>query len=458
MSDEVKTRVSIEGADQAVSDVTRLVETEKKRTDATRAATEETQKATKAVEQASKAQKEQSESTAEMVGEWIKFVGIGQSIIAVFEGIRDRAKEAVEQAMRLADVTNGLATNVGGRLSDELVGEINTVAQQTGIGVTGRNALIEAMGAATDARDMTPEQQKTLIQELAVLDSATGLRGKQGFNTLNAISSVFKLSDDSAVSILTGMANQGFGPDVVQNAVEKGRDTRFLLLMSAARQNLDPGTIGRQFQGLMTSLDRRGDDGGLAEDLQALGLNDQMSAFDRWSFLVDASNRGEITEGQFSQATGGQSTVALREPFRAAMRTGFGQAGRDVYVDPQKEIQKRFQSPSQRSRAIIETARLKSLVKKESEGVSPAAVQEALLQLEAEDDSFVRFLRAIPGMSTVTDAVITGASQFSTQNEIDKTFKSSVPKAPVIINNYYTNSILNGTDPSKAPDDVKRQD
>ena len=44
-----------------------------------------------------------------------------------------------------------------------------------------------------------------------------------------------------------------------------------------------------------------------------------------------------------------------------------------------------------------------------------------------------------------------------TESPVERRMTDEVGKRPIIINNY-NNSILHGTDPAKAPDDVKRQD
>jgi len=494
LSDEVKTRVSIEGADQAVSDVTRLVETEKKRTDATRAATEETQKATKAAEQHSKAQKQQSDSTAELIAQWTSMLAVGSGVKSLLDDITKRARETVGAMKELAEVSRGLATNVGGKVADKLVNEINVIAAESGMDVAGRNALVEAMGTATDVRDMSEAEQVALARNLGKLDQATGLRGKAGFKPLQTITSRLGVTDEAAVDMLASMVNQGISGDMVQRIVQRGGDARFLGLVSQARGSMDTDDIGRQFDSITNAMMAVDEAGNIKPELEVLGLTNEMKPFDRLQFLTNELASGKINEGQLMQVTGGPQAAPLMNAFRQAMtQPGAVQAATSALTDPQaakREIEKFRQSARQKNRETLNRAELRVQIAKENEGMSAYNMNTALIEKEFDAEGVPTVLRAVTELPAqimtgfFADDESVNESDRANLVEIQKMSGKYIPPptdnmsaggrsvvnafrqrrgqgfgaaGTVIINNY-TNSILNGTDPTKAPAAVKQQD
>ena len=486
--------MSVEGAQQAVGDVTRLVEAEKKLTETTHAATEKTQQAAKAAEQFSKAQKEQSDSVAELIGQWTSMLAVGSALKSMLDDITTRSREAVGAMKELSEVSRGLATNVGGKVADKLLNEINVIAAESGMDVASRNALVDAMGAATDVRDMSDQEAVVLARNLGKLDQATGLRGKAAFKPLQSITSRLGVSDEAAVDMLASMVNQGVSGDMVQRIVQRGGDARFLGLVSQARGSMDTDDIGRQFDSITNAMMGVDEAGNIKPELEALGLTNEMKPFDRLQFLTNALAGGQINEGQFMGATGGPQAAPLINAFRKAMgQPGAVEAATSVLSDPQaaeREIAKFRQSARQRNREKLSRAELRVQVGKENEGMSAFNMNAAMVEKEFDAEGVPTILRAVTEtpakiatgwladdesidesdranlveiqkmsgkyIAPPTDTMSAGGR--SVVNAFRRGRGSGFGAAGTVIINNYTNSILNGTDPALAPADVKRQD
>jgi len=218
----------------------------------------------------------------------------------------------------------GLAVNVGGKRSDELMGEINAIATNNKFNTQGRAQLVEAATALTDFRpDATNDQITATLGNLAMFQRATGVGGQEGFRTINSLQANLGLAEDEAVDVATTLVNSGFEAQTVQQLAERGGNVGgldFMALLLAARgQGLNVAQSGEQVETLIGALTRRGADGGLAPELADLGVNGNMSLTQRLAFLSEGRRSGRVSRGQFERAIGGAQNLKVVAPLQRAL-------------------------------------------------------------------------------------------------------------------------------------------
>ncbi len=375
MGDEVKTRVSIDGADEAIGKIQKLTDAEKKMFEAFDQGSRASDKATAATER-------QEQSLIGATKQMLSYAAAIGAAMTALEALSKRIDESVGKMRGVAELSRGLAANIGGNAADEVMKDVNVIAAESGIGVEGRNNLVQFLSAATDAREnLTGDQLKNLAQRGALIQKATGVGGAKAFNVMQSIGANLGFNDDEAVSAAVQLMNEGFSTDVIQEMVEKGRDPRILALMSNARgQGLNAEKIGRPMTSLLGSLTATDDSGAVAPELAEVGVTADMKPMDRLSLLMGAPDRGEITPGQFSELTGGQGTASLMGPIGKVLRDQAGldrraAALRDVKA-PAGEIAKIMSSRSQWAASSLNTVELEAQLKLEQEGLSPGNINK----------------------------------------------------------------------------------
>ncbi len=422
---EITQDMKISGAKQVIESIEKVARATRQMGEATQKSSEEAHQANRTAEQTKGAQKDLADSAAVLVAEWSSMLAVGGLLKTLLEDITKQSLEAVAAMKSLAEVSRGLSTNLGGKVADRLVNQVNLIAGEAGMDVAGRNALVDAMGAATDVRDMNDEDQVALSRNLATLDRATGLRGKSAFKALQTITSRLGVSDETAVDMLASMVNQGVSGDMVQRIVHRGGDARFLGLVSQARGSMDTDDIGRQFDSIANAMMGVDEAGNIKPELEALGLTNEMKPFDRLQFLTKSLAGGQINEGQFMQATGGPQASPLMNAFREAMgQPGSVEAATSALADPQaaeREIAKLMQSPRQQNREKLNRAELRTQIAKETKGMSNFGMNAAMVSNEFDAEGVVAPLRAL-----TEQPIIYATGVFADEDSIEESDRANM--------------------------------
>lgn len=181
MSDEIKYRISAD-VDDAVRDTRRTSDELKKLGDETVHTGDKSRQAGQQIEGTTGRIGGLTESVKGMVASWISFTAIVRTIVGGLRDIADAARDALKAVVDLGKSIRGLSANIGGKLADEVVTDIDAISLASGFDVGGRNQLIEAIAAQTDVNpDLSRMELRRSAERLAKLQRATGVGGAAGY-------------------------------------------------------------------------------------------------------------------------------------------------------------------------------------------------------------------------------------------------------------------------------------
>ena len=262
-----------------------------------------------------------------MIAQFVGFAAIGSTIIGTFKEIAAEALRAATAVKEVGDATRGLSANIGGRRAQQIFGQVTTIAAENRFSVAGRAQLLEGVSALTDAQpNLNNTQIVASARNLALLQRATGVGGKQGFSVVQSLQANVGLSESQAVDTAASLLNSGFDASAVEDIVSRGGNVgglEFVALASAARQTgLAPGDAGRALPTLIGALNQRDERGNLASSLTSLGITEDQTLTQRLAFLDAQRAAGAISQGAFEKATGGAQNARIVAPLTRALQQG----------------------------------------------------------------------------------------------------------------------------------------
>lgn len=364
MSDEIKQVVSVE--DQASAKLKSISDAEVKLADSTKKAGGAADKASADARKLADATDKQTASVKKAEDEWAGFGEVlGKAggyaavvtaafapVIQILQQFIDKAREAAKAASSLVpNEFEGLAANVGGGLADEAFNLAGANAGALGMNVADFQKLQGFLGGITDVREIkdplldkpTLEQLKDPMfvfkqakrrgeyrDQLARLSQLGGnlqaatsgaYAGPEAASLMQLATERLNITDEQAVSLLTGLGTSGVSMADARGLIEKGGDINLAGLTMASRGKGLPGSGAvKQMNTMLGSLTRIDETGAIAPELAALGLTVDMKGGERVQRVFDAFQRGQIDEGELFSLTGGQATAPLRAAIMPALR------------------------------------------------------------------------------------------------------------------------------------------
>jgi hypothetical protein len=316
------------------------------------------------------------DSVKGMVGSWLSFTLIVSTIVAGFRDITSAARDALNAVVELGKNIRGLSANVGGKLADEVVTDINKISLASGFDVAGRNQLIEAIAAQTDVDpSLGRAQLRQSAARLAQLQRATGVGGEAGFDVVQSLQATFGLTQQQAVDQAAVLLNSGLEAQSIQDLAEKAGPVggqELLARLLAARGEVNLGRAGRALPTIISALTRREADGSLAKSLAGVGISEDQTLVQRIDLLAEGTQSGRINQAQFEQAIGGAENLRLFAPLARA-RAGQAEAERALATGTAvQEIQKLRQSENVRIAERQQQRELRIKLAEEMGAASPA--------------------------------------------------------------------------------------
>jgi len=454
MTDQLKTKITVD-ADDAVRDLNRTTAETREYADETTRAGDKTDQASTQIKRTGSSLRGLRDSVSGMVTSWLSFTAIVGTIVAGFREIAGSARDALKAVVDLGKNIRGLSANVGGKVADEVVSDINQISLTSGFDVGGRNELIAAIAAQTDVNpDLGRAELRKSAERLAQLQRATGVGGSTGFETVQSLEATFGLTQQQAVDQAAVLLNSGLGASTIQDLAEKagpvGGQELFARLL-AARGEVNLGRAGRSLPTLISALTRRGTDGELADELTGVGITEDQTITERIDLLGSLSGSGRITQGQFEQAIGGAQNLRLFAPLvrasarqdeaRQALLTGTAVEETQKLRQSQfVQIAERQQQRELREKLAEENGAGAGLV----EGFEDFQIELA----ERGRGSTARGALASltgPGTQNIRD---TDALQASLDNVGVSPFGGQGQPPQIIVENHYHGQVINGHDPN----------
>lgn len=274
----------------------------------------------------------------DMVKSWGSYAAIAGAVVTTINAISDAAQKSNEALVALGKSTRSLATNIGGKRADQVVGQITDVAIQEQLSPEARNQLIEFAAGFSDLNPTANNDQiMNSVRRAARFSRATGVGGDQAMRLIDTMQKRLGIGEDQAYSAATTMLTGGFSADNLNSVLQKvgGRGgMEFLAMLSAARsEGLDPEAVSKSIPGMLESLTRT-ENGRVAKPLARAGVTQDMDVLQRMETLFSALDSGRISRAQFEEAFGGAASVQVAEPIRRAMAGGKVDQARQALVDP----------------------------------------------------------------------------------------------------------------------------
>jgi hypothetical protein len=318
MAEEIKQRITIE-ADEAIARLKALTGLEFE--------------LAKGVEKASDAGKEKVGVIDRLTGgirQWgAALLGVASPLAAVIFAMRQMAaegREALSVIVNLGKATRNLAGNVGGRVADQTVAEINKVALGMSFTKEGRNQLVAAAGRFTDLSPKAgADDIRRFVHAAATLQRGVPeAGGAVGADLLVTMGKSLNMSPERAADLAALAVSSGYDPASLQQTVQRFGPmggTELISLLVAAKGEGLVGDSQRQAMGFLANLDQRDERGRLARPLRAAGITDKMSMPARMEALFAARRSGALSEGQFMAAIGGVQNLQFVAPLESALKS-----------------------------------------------------------------------------------------------------------------------------------------